>query len=281
MTEKIILDKPIIIGFAGAAGSGKDTISDIFKDTLNFYHLEKIILTDLEDNFREALYLKQSGKQKLTNKNQKRNIVHSFSLGDPLKEMIAFICNIPLERFYDKTKYTEEYVYDIDKGEMVYLEDVKKPYKLYSSEEYNDVVSNGLLSKKQVTFNHTRLISIREIMVYIGNYLMYRRFSENIYCNKIFKDEEIQNCLNENKIIIVNDIRFDSEVKYLLDNFEDVYFFNIVNKNKIYKDINNISETGLSKEIMDDYFLDLENTTFPNIYNLIQTILKEIGLEIK
>lgn len=280
MTEKIILDKPIIIGFAGAAGSGKDTISDIFKDTLNFYHLEKILLTDLIDNFNEALYLKQTGKQKLVNKNQKRNIVHSFSLGDPLKEMISFICNIPLERFYDKTKYTEDYVYNIDSGEMVYLKDVKKPYKLYNSKEYNDLFK-GLLNKDKMGFDHTRLISIREIMVYIGNYLMCRRFSENIYCNKLFKGEEIQNCLNENKIIIVNDIRFDSEVKYLLDNFEDVYFFNIVNKNKIYKDINNISETGLSKEIMDDYFLDLENTTFPNIYNLIQTILKEIGLEIK
>lgn len=280
MAKKIKLDKPIIIGLSGEAGSGKDTIGDLFKNTLNLYHLEKVLESDLESSFNEALFQKQNGKLKLINKNQKRNIVHSFSFGDPLKEMISYICNIPLKCFYDETKYKEDYVYNIDTGEMVYVKDLKKPYKLYTSKEYNDVFDNGILNNQPVSFNHTRLISIREIMVYIGNYLMYSKFGQSIYCNKIFKSDEVKECLDKNKIIVINDIRFDSEVKYLLDNFEGVYFFNIINKNKIFKDIKNISERSLSEKVIKENYINLENTTFPNIFNLIKIMLSEIDLDI-
>ncbi len=286
----------VIIGINGKAGSGKDTVGTLFRESINNYYLAQVKgeATPLKYFFCEALKKFKVGWHSTIQVNDMTQLIYSFNLGDNLKQFCSYLYSIPLNMFYDSNKHDKHSYYNLRTGKLINVKSLKNyDYKIFTSKELNDYyttnlsklttsyeLSNQLFKLDDESMPFNMLINIRELMVYTGNYLIQRRLHKNTFFNSMCDSSQFKEALDLDKVIVINDIRFDSEYHALVDRFKDdrdIYLFNVVRPDSEYN-VSNASEEGISKQLIDEKFIKIENTTLDNIYNNIEEMLDVIKI---
>lgn len=253
--------QPIIIGISGRAGSGKDTVKDMISVYFNYHPktLEEFkIIYKNQDSFLD---------HKIDN-------VVSIAFADRLKEICSTMFNIDIKLFYDRDAKENKYI-NLKTHELV---------------DYSYEISNKTVNASTYYNNYdsphykSSFMSLRELMVYVGTYLIKYNFDNNFFINSV------NSFINSNfskDAIIVSDVRFTDEFEYI----SKKHGISILVKNNRVTPLNNIAENIWDEEefdfeiINDGSFDDLlENVykTLTNhiIYKNIQKSIFNVGLRL-
>lgn len=233
--------QPLIISISGRAGSGKDTVRNIIQ---LFYCTHPKSLEDFKKNYN--IY-------KENNFFESENCV-SIALADKLKQICSTMFDIDLKLFYDRTSKENKYVNLETHNVVNFSENIES--RIVTASYYYNHSDEPDINKSYM--------SIRELMVYIGTYLINYNFDINFFINTVNK------FINNNyskEAIIISDVRYDAEYDFI-DRKKGV---KILVKNSRVTPLNNIGEN-----IEEDHEFDFEitnNGTFDelleNVYNML------------
>jgi hypothetical protein len=233
--------QPLIISISGRAGSGKDTVKEMIQ---LFYNKRPKSLEEFKKNYN--IY-------KENNFLGSENCV-SIALADKLKQICSVMFDLDLELFYDRNSKERNYV-NLETHDLVNFSESIENKIVTASYYYNHS------DEPDITKSY---MSIRELMVYIGTYLINYNFDLNFFTNTVNK---FINNNYDKAAIIISDVRYDPEYDFI-DHKKGV---KILVKNSRVTPLNNIGEN-----IEDDHDFDFEinnNDTFDelleNVYNML------------
>lgn len=245
---------PLFIGLNGFAGSGKDSVAKMLN----------VILSNLDYTLEECknifnkLY-KRIDSPSTENGNIYKNVM-TIAFADQLKQICSDIFGIPIERFY----YNKANAWVC----------VNKDFK-YTEHLPANIVTAADFYENQELYTNTRdecdyYMSLREILVYIGKYILQGSVNKNTFINIVNnKINAMRNVYKDNlKYIVITDVRFEQELEYMRNKY--AVMINIIRPN--LEQLNNIAEHDLDDEedydftiINDGSYMDL----FDKVYNLI------------
>ena len=250
------MNKLLYIGLNGLAGSGKDTVAKMLKT----------ILSKEWDNLEDC---KKYYFERYTNPTQSATFpstiedsnseVLCIAYADQLKEICATIFGIPVQRFYQNKANAWICIND----KFQYTEIKPDEDLITTAEEYYYNVEGSLNNATKYW------MSLREILVYIGTYVMQQSVNKNIFINIIRnKIREAQYRNHNLKYIIVTDIRFLHEYEYVRENHGITIN---ISRNSIQQ-LDNIAEHELDDNEDYDYMIDNSGTydeLFDSIWNIV------------
>lgn len=233
--------QPLIISISGRAGSGKDTVSEMIQV---FYNTYSHSLEEFKKNYN--IY-------KENNFFSSENCI-SIALADKLKQICSIMFDLDLGLFYDRKSKENNYV-NLETHDLV---------------TFSENIENRIITASYY-YNHSdepdinkSYMSIRELMVYVGTYLISYNFDLNFFTNTV------NNFINHNygkEAIIISDVRYDAEYEFI-DRKKGV---KILVKNNRVVPLNNIGE-----KIEEEHEFDFEinnNGSFDelleNVYNML------------
>lgn len=181
---------------------------------------------------------------------------YTISFGDALKEYVAALHNLDIRLLYSQEGkntiipgYIKQYLIDGYNFELI-------PYK-------GD--NESLIDVYQAT--------IRDALIYHGNKL--RNLNPDVWINYVKNRIDFSD-LAENDIIIIPDVRYKNEAKFIKDNNGILIRLNRDASPKI----NNISETDLDHYKDFDYIID-NNYTLDDLYAEIRLIFNKLKDDFK
>lgn len=244
----------LYIGLNGFAGSGKDTVAKMIKTILNrdWESLEEC------KSYYKSIYTNPTISATY-NQEDEDSMVFCIAFADQLKYICSSIFGIPVERFY-QNKSTAWVCINKD---FQYTEIHPDDNFIVTAEEYYDNINDYKLSK------HSYWMSLREILVYVGTYVLQQDINKSIFVNIIrntIKEKQINN--KYLKYILITDIRFNHEINYIKEN--DGITITITRNN--VEQLDNIAEHDLDDEDRWDYFIENNGTydeLFENIWNIL------------
>lgn len=249
--------KLLFIGLNGFAGAGKDTVAKMLKTILGHKW------NSLEEckAFYQKTYIDPTwtATYHVNNLDPDNKSVLCIAYADQLKRICSDIFGIPFERFYqnksnawvcinDKFQYTEI------KPPSNYIITADEYY--YGSDEY-------LQSEDKYW------MSLREILVYVGTYVLQTKINKRIFVNIV--NNYILNQAEANselEYIIVTDNRFYHELDYIKENNGIMI---TITRDSI-EQLDNVAEHELDDEINYDFNIDNSNgydELFENVWNLV------------
>lgn len=233
--------QPLIISISGRAGSGKDTVREMIQ---LFYCTHPNSLEEFRKNYN--IY-------KENNFFGSANCV-SIALADKLKQVCSTMFDIDLKLFYDRTSKENKYV-NLETHDVINFSENMENRIVTASYYYNHSDESDI---------NKSYMSIRELMVYIGTYLIGYNFDLNFFTNTVNK---FINHNYDKEAIIISDVRYDTEYDFI-DHKKGV---KILVKNNRVIPLHNIGEN-----IEEDHEFDFEitnNGTFDelleNVYNML------------
>ena len=252
----------LYIGLNCYASAGKDTVAKMLKIILSnkwqsYDECKKFYFDNYINPLQPATF----------NFNNEDTTVKCIAYADQLKVICSKIFGIPLNRFYmnksnlwvcinDKFQYTEI------QPELNYI--------ITADEYYYNGSSNYDINK----VNSKYWMSLREILVYDGTYVLQKNINNNIFVNIIHNiiKEDLHNN-NQLKYVIVTDNRFFHELNYIHE--QNGITLSII-RNSISQ-LNNIAEHELDN--FDDYDYVSNNSgsydeLFAQIWELIHNNLE-------
>lgn len=234
----------LYIGVHGLAGSGKDTFSKMLALLLNnSFETKEAFKQEWEETLKEIPNKLATFNSKFTIDNTNRCVCIAFA--DQLKHICSDIFGIPVDRFYfnkgngwvaiDKDfKYTETKPYD---SQIITAEDFYTGYDKYTQDP------------------NTHYMSLREILVYVGTYILQTNINKNTFVNIV--NNKIKQSINDNlKYVIMTDVRFEHEFNFIRENNGVV--INVVRPE--VKQLDNIAEHELDDFDMFDITIDNSGT---------------------
>lgn len=247
-------NKQLYIGINGYAGSGKDTVAKMLKTILSndWENLEQC------KQFYKSIYTNPTRSATYNPSEIPEVDVHNkvlcIAYADQLKTICSTIFGIPIERFYmnkatawvcinDRFQYTE-----VKPNESSIITAVK-----YYSGSYNNDSSTKYY------------MSLREILVYIGTYVLQESINNNIFVNIVRNKikEEIQN--NQNlKYVITTDIRFNHEIDFVREN--NGITIKVVRDS--VQQLDNVAEHELDNESSFDYIIE-NNSGYDELFEQV------------
>lgn len=253
-------NKILFIGLNGYAGSGKDTVAKMLKTILSY-------------NWQSIEECKKFYKQKYTNptisatlntKDDNETLpVMCIAYADQLKEICANIFGIPVERFY--MNKSNAWVCINDKFQYTEIEPEKN---IITAEDYYYSISN------YSQLNEKYWLSLREILVYVGTYVLQQDINKHIFVNVV--RNKVNNVMLKNsnlKYVITTDIRFSHEFDYIKEN--NGILISIV-RNGI-EQLNNVAEHDLDDETNYDYIIENNegyDELFEQVWNIVHDDLE-------
>lgn len=185
--------KNILIGIAGLANSGKDTVASM----INYIHHVGVTKATYSDWLTHQVYY---------DINLKKRIIH---FADPLKDCLSIIYNIPREYFDDREKKDEEF-YLLNEGRFVKPDMFRNKYHEITIDHLKENSLNDLLHDTV----HNVGIKIRTLMQYFGTNICRNNLHENIWIRSvIYKAAEIA---ENSGICIIPDVRFSNEADAII-----------------------------------------------------------------
>lgn len=180
---------PLIISISGKAGSGKDTVKDMIQLFYNMRPKSVEEFKNIYNIYKENHFLSSE------------NCV-SIALADKLKQICSVMFDIDLEIFYDRNSKENKYL-NLETHNLV---------------NFSESIENKIVTASYL-YNHSdepninkSYISIRELMVYIGTYLISYNFDLNFFTNTVNKFIDT----NYSKdAIIISDVRYDAEYEFV------------------------------------------------------------------
>lgn len=249
----------LYIGLNGFAGSGKDTVAKMIKTILN---RDWSSLEDCKEYYK-SVYTNPTISATYNQKEENER-VFCIAFADQLKYICSSIFGIPVERFY-QNKSTAWVCINKD---FQYTEIHPDDNFIVTAEGYYDNINDYKLSK------HSYWMSLREILVYVGTYVLQQDINKSIFVNIIrntIKEKQMNN--KDLKYILITDIRFNHEIDYIKEN--DGITISITRDN--VKQLDNIAEHDLDDEDRWDYYVENNGTydeLFENIWNILHNNLE-------
>ena len=245
----------LYIGLNGLAGSGKDTVAKI----LNVILMQNWSSIEMAKNYYENFYTKPNASASYYEKVKGENdAVICLAFADQLKRICADIFGIPLKCFYFNKSTAWVCV---NKG-FEYTE-IRPEENVISCEDYYYNIDEYKNSDKKYW------MSLRDILVYIGTYILQLDLNKNVFVNIIDYKIKIESLNNKNlKYAIVTDVRFYHELDYVKS--KNGITIKII-RNGISQ-LSNIAEHEFDDEDSFDFIVDNDGTKddlFNTIWNLV------------
>jgi len=247
----------LYIGLNGFAGSGKDTVAKMIKTILNFNW------NNLEEckQYYKSVYTSPTISATFNpNENLNDNKpVYCVAFADQLKIICSNIFGIPVNRFY-QNKSTGWVCINKD---FKYTEIKPLDNYIVTSEEYYNNISAYKASEDKYW------MSLREILVYVGTYVLQQDLNKNVFVNivrNLIKNQ--QNINNNLKYVLLTDIRFNHEINYIHKN--NGITISIVRDD--VQQLDNVAEHDLDEEDRWDYIIT-NNGTYDELFEKIWNIL--------
>jgi len=244
----------LYIGLNGFAGSGKDTVAKMIKTILNrdWNSLEEC------KEYYKSVYTNPTISATF-DQNGENDRVFCIAFADQLKYICSAIFGIPVKRFYEN-KSTAWVCINKD---FQYTELHPDDNVIVTAEQYYDQLSEYKNSK------HNYWMSLREILVYVGTYVLQQDLNKNVFVNIInntIKDNHHSNANLE--YVILTDIRFNHEIDYIKKHNGITIS---ITRNDV-EQLDNIAEHDLDDEDSWDYVIENNGTyddLFSNIWNML------------
>lgn len=251
-------NKILYIGLSGLAGSGKDTVakalSAMLDNGFNSY--------DEFKSWYDMTYGYPKNMQFATfNKivNEKKCVCIAFA--DQLKNICASMFGIPVERFY----YNKSNSWICINKDFSYTEIKPSDSSIVTAEEFYGWYSNYSNS------NDPCYISLRELLVYVGTYVLQQSISKNIFINTVKNNINYQAASNSSlEYAIVTDVRFTHELDFIK---QQNGILIRINRDSV-KPLDNIAEHDLDSSYDYDYVLE-NNTTYDDLFKQIWDIIHD------
>lgn len=244
----------LYIGLNGFAGSGKDTVAKMIKTILNYNW------SSLDDckKYYQSVYTSPTISATF-NTNEKDLPVYCVAFADQLKQICSDIFGIPVERFYQNKSNAWVCINkDFKYTEIKPIED----YLVTAEDYYNNIAAYK-------SSNNDYWMSLREVLVYVGTYVLQQDLNKNIFVNIVHNLVNNNNKQNQElKYVLLTDIRFNHEIDYIHKNNG----ITISIQRDDVKQLDNIAEHDLDEEDRWDYIIT-NNGTYDELFEKIWDIL--------
>ena len=253
------MNKLLYIGLNGLAGSGKDTVA-------------KMLKTILSKQWESLEECKTYYFSRYTNPTQSATFPQSsddidspvmcIAYADQLKEICSTIFGIPVQRFYQNK--SNAWICMNDKFQ--YTEIKPQEGNILTAEEYYYD-----LSEISENSNIKYWLSLREILVYVGTYVLQQSINKQVFVNIVRNKIREEQHKNHNlQYIIVTDHRFVHELEYIHENHGITI---TINRNSVQQ-LDNIAEHDLDDEEDYDYIID-NSGSYDELFKTIWDIVHE------
>lgn len=248
----------LYIGLNGFAGSGKDTVAKMIKTILNYNWNS---LEDCKIYYKSIYTSPTISATYNTTEDDRKLPVYCVAFADQLKIICSNIFGIPVERFYQN----KANAWICINKNFQYTELAPLTNYIVTAEEYY----NNLAFYKSSEDKYW--MSLREILVYVGTYVLQQDLNKNVFVNIVRNLIGIKKKENENlKYVILTDIRFNHEIEYIHKN--NGITISIVRDNVTQLD--NVAEHDLDEEDRWDYVVE-NNGTYDELFEKIWNILHD------
>lgn len=267
----IVVENNILyIGLNGFAGSGKDTVAKMIRHILE-KHWNSDFNTAWEEyrqTYTNPAMPATFSKVSVTDMTDFKSVastgfetVFCIAFADQLKFICSSIFGIPVERFY-QNKST---AWICINKKFQYTEIKPNDSSIITAEDYYNNISSYAQDSESYW------MSLREILVYVGTYVLQQDINKNIFVNIV--NNTIKERLHRNpslKYAIVTDIRFSHEIEYIREK-------NGITIN-IYRDgieqLDNVAEHDLDDETNWDYVIE-NNGTYEELFRKVWDMLHD------
>ena len=235
------MNKLLYIGLNGLAGSGKDTVAKMLKTILSkeWGSLEEC----KEYYFTRYTNPTQSATYPQTYED-KHSQTMCIAYADQLKEICSTIFGIPVQRFYQNKANAWICIND----KFQYTETKPEDDNIVTAHEFYYEVSGNANDSKVKYW-----MSLREILVYVGTYVLQQNVNKQIFINIVRNKIREAAWTNSNlQYVIVTDIRFIHELEYIWEN--NGITMSITRNN--VQQLDNIAEHELDEVDEYDYIID-------------------------
>lgn len=254
----IVMSNLLYIGLNGFAGSGKDTVAKMIKTILNHEW------NSLEEckAYYNSIYTSPTISATYNPKEDESKLpVYCVAFADQLKTICSNIFGIPVKRFYEN----KSNAWICINKDFQYTELPPIPNYVVTAEEYYNNIAMYKVSQEKYW------MSLREILVYVGTYVLQQDINKNIFVNVVRNLIGIRKKENENlKYVILTDIRFNHEIEYIHKN--NGITISIVRDN--VQQLDNIAEHDLDEEDRWDYIVE-NNEGYDELFEKIWNILHD------
>ena len=264
------MNKLLYIGLNGLAGSGKDTVA-------------KMLKTILSKQWESLEECKTYYFSRYTNPTQSATFPQSsddidspvmcIAYADQLKEICSTIFGIPVQRFYQNK--SNAWICMNDKFQ--YTEIKPQEGNILTAEEYYYDLSE-ISENSDIKY----WMSLREILVYVGTYVLQQSINKQIFVNIVRNKIREEQHKNHNlQYIIVTDHRFVHELEYIHENHGITI---TINRNSVQQ-LDNIAEHDLDDEEDYDYIIDNSGSydeLFKTIWDIVHNdvVFKNLTIDL-
>ena len=253
------MNKLLYIGLNGLAGSGKDTVA-------------KMLKTILSKQWESLEECKTYYFSRYTNPTQSATFPQSsddidspvmcIAYADQLKEICSTIFGIPVQRFYQNKSNAWICIND----KFQYTEIKPQDGNILTAEEYYYDLSE-ISENSDIKY----WMSLREILVYVGTYVLQQSINKQVFVNIVRNKIREEQHKNHNlQYIIVTDHRFVHELEYIHENHGITI---TINRNSVQQ-LDNIAEHDLDDEEEYDYIID-NSGSYDELFKTIWDIVHE------
>ena len=163
-------------------------------------------------------------------------------------------------------------LYDARLDELTYLQRISK---VFSAEEYDIYMHDynrfcALNPDYEDIEKHDFVMTIREMLVYYGTYVMRRHLNDSIWLNKTLFSKEFES----SEYRIITDMRFPNEYKKLRE--IGAYIIKVVNPDSDGKKVDNIAESYYDS-FEPDYVME-SSRDFRTFRENLYKLLSDMGL---
>lgn len=250
------MNRLLFIGLNGYAGSGKDTVAKMLKTILekNWTSLDEC------KAYYNSIYINPtiSATYNKIAPYTRDSKVMCIAYADQLKYICSSIFGIPLERFY--MNKSTGWICINDKFQ--YTETKPEDDHIFTAEEYYCNIN-------EFTPDNKAWLSLREILVYVGTYVLQNDINKSIFINIIRNKIREELMYNQNlSYVIVTDNRFIRELDYIREN--NGITMTIVRDS--ITQLDNIAEHELDYEEDYDYVVN-NSTSYDDLFQQIWDIV--------
>ena len=247
----------LYIGLNGLAGSGKDTVAKMLKTILSrdwetLEECKKYYFSVYTNPTQSATFPPTSEDE--------HSPVMCIAYADQLKEICSSIFGIPIKRFYQNK--SNAWICFNDKFQ--YTEIKPNPENILTAEEYYYNVSGY-----SVDIDVKYWMSLREVLVYVGTYVLQQNVNKHIFVNIVRNKIREAQCRNHNlKYVIITDNRFKHELDYIYENNGTTI---TITRNSV-EQLDNVAEHQLDDEENYDYVID-NSGSYDELFTTIWDII--------
>lgn len=249
----------LYIGLHGYAGSGKDTVAKMLYCILNF---DKWNSKEEAYNFYVKNYNTLIAPYATLNNNDNDKYCTCIAFADKLKELCSVLFGVPLKYFY----YNKSNSWLCINKDFEYTENEPNKDFIITAEDY-------FYCKDKYLYEQDKYyMSLREILVYVGTYILQYNICKNVFVNSVKNNIKQITNKYDNKLsyVICTDVRFLHEYNFIRDNTG--IMIDIVRDDVIQND--DIAEHELDEMDESDYdFTIYNNSTYEDLFYKIYDIV--------